>query len=51
VVAKSEKVFDVDRARRILNRDEVPDDEWSGFADDEPAVTAAPPRALVGVGI
>ena len=46
-----EKVFDVDRARRILNREEVLDDEWTGFADDEPAVTAAPPRALVGAGI
>ncbi len=50
VVAKSENVFDVKRARRILNREEVLD-EMSVFAEDEPAVTTAPPPALVGAGI
>jgi aerobic C4-dicarboxylate transport protein len=50
VVAKSENVFDVDRARRILNREEVDDDEWAVLAHGEIAVTPPPP-ALVGAGI
>jgi aerobic C4-dicarboxylate transport protein len=49
VVAKSENVFDVQRARRILNREEGLD-EWSDLAKNEPAVTTPPP-ALVGAGI
>ena len=49
VVAKSENVFDVNRARRILNREDDLD-ELSDLAEDEPAVTTPPP-ALVGAPI
>jgi len=49
VVAKSENVFDVQRARRILNREEVLD-EMSIFDEDDTAIVAPPP-ALVIAGI
>ncbi len=49
VVAKSENVFDVERARRILNREEVLE-EMSIFDDDEIA-SITPPPALVTAGI
>ena len=49
VVAKSENVFDVERARRILNREEVLE-ETSIFVDDEIA-SITPPPALVTAGI
>jgi len=49
VVAKSENVFDVERARRILNREEVLE-EMSIFDEDELA-DITPPPALVTAGI
>jgi aerobic C4-dicarboxylate transport protein len=49
VVAKSENVFDVERARRILNREEVLD-EMSIFDEDDAAIVTTPP-ALVPAGI
>ena len=48
VVAKSENVFDVKRARRILNREEVLD-EMSIFDEDDTAIVTPPP-ALVTAG-
>jgi len=49
VVAKSEKVFDVERARRILDREDVLD-EMSIFDEDD-TVIITPPPALATAGI
>ena len=49
VVAKSENVFDVERARRILNREEVLDE--ISILDEDEIAGITPPPALVTAGI
>jgi aerobic C4-dicarboxylate transport protein len=47
VVAKSEKVFDVERARRILNHEDMVD-EMSIFEEDDSVITTPPQLAAAG---